>query len=281
MQLSLSKGTRSGYNRLKQMIAFCFIAPILLIGTTPLVRGADGTPGAAQNVAPEARLNMRGADSTPGAAQNVASAPRLKSTVRVDARTGRLVRVLVPIPAGTRRTVRHAAPDPALQALVEKTAKDYNVSPALVNSVISVESGFNPAAVSWKGAQGIMQLMPATARRFGVSNTFDVRQNVEGGVRYLRFLQDTFKDDQLAIAAYNAGEGAVTKYNGVPPYRETVAYVKKVGQQYAEAKKTDPGRRTEAEAKAPAVAAPPPEEKQPQLVTFYDEHGRLHMVTER
>lgn len=226
---------------------------------------------------------MRGADDNPVAVQNVAPAPRVKSTVRVDARTGRLIRVLVPIPAARQRpAARQTAPDPAIQALVEKTAKDYNVSPALVNSVISVESAFNPAAVSWKGAQGLMQLMPATARRFGVSDAFDVKQNVEGGVRYLRFLQDTFKDDQLAIAAYNAGEGAVTKYNGIPPYRETVEYVKKVGQQYEEArKKASPNPTTEVAAKAPADAQPPPEEKQPQLATFYDEHGRLHMVTER
>jgi soluble lytic murein transglycosylase-like protein len=243
------------------MVAFCFIAASLLMGTNATMRGADNNPGAVQKVAP---------------------APRLKSTVRVDARSGRLVRVLVPIPAARPRPARQAAPDPAIQALVEKTAKDYDLNPALVNSVISVESAFNPAAVSWKGAQGIMQLMPATARRFGVSDAFDVKQNVEGGVRYLRFLRDTFKDDQLAIAAYNAGEGAVTKYNGIPPYRETEAYVKKVGQQYEEAKKkAEADRKTEAEATAPAVAQPPPEEKQPQLATFYDERGRLHMVTER
>jgi soluble lytic murein transglycosylase-like protein len=243
------------------MVAFCFTAAFLLIGTNARMQGAGDNPGTVQNVAP---------------------APRLKSTVRVDGRTGRLVRVLVPIPAARQRPPRQTAPDPAIQALVEKTAKDYDVNPALVNSVISAESGFNPAAVSWKGAQGIMQLMPATARRFGVSNSFDIKQNVEGGVRYLRFLQDTFKDDRLAIAAYNAGEEAVTKYNGVPPYRETVAYVKKVGQQYEEAKKkAAPDRKADGEAKAAAVAQPPPEEKQPQLVTFYDERGRLHIVTER
>ncbi len=217
MQLSLSKGTRSGYNRLKQKVAFCFIAAFLLIGTNATMRGADNNPVAVQNAAP---------------------APRLKSTVRVDARTGRLVRVMVPVPASHPRPAARKTPaDPAIQALVEKTAKDYDVNPELVNSVISVESAFNPAAVSWKGAQGLMQLMPATARRFGVSDAFDVRQNVEGGVRYLRFLQDTFKDDRLAIAAYNAGEGAVTKYNGIPPYRETLDYVRKVGQQYEEARK--------------------------------------------
>jgi len=260
MQLSLSSQNRSGYNWLKQMAVFCFIAA--LTGTN---------------------ANMRAADNT-SATVSAAPAPRLKSTVRVDASTGRLVRVMVPVPAARPHVVRQPAdPDPAIQALVAKTAKDYDVSPALVNSVIDVESGFNPLAVSWKGAQGIMQLMPSTARRFGVSDAFDVKQNVDGGVRYLRFLRDTFKDDQLAIAAYNAGEGAVTKYNGIPPYPETVSYVKKVAQRYEAAKKTAAAtQKTEVEAKAqPAVAEPPPEEKQPPLVTFYDEHGRLHMVTQQ
>ena len=82
-----------------------------------------------------------------------------------------------------------------------------------------------------------MQLMPATARRFGVSNTFDPRQNIEGGVRYLKFLQNTFQDDRLAVAAYNAGEKAVTKYGGVPPYAETVSYVAKVGKKYSQAQR--------------------------------------------
>jgi soluble lytic murein transglycosylase-like protein len=244
------------------MVAFCFTAAFLLIGTN---------------------ATMRGADDNPAIVQSAALAPRLKSTVRVDALTGHLVRVMVPIPAIRPKPVRHTAPpDPAIQALVEKTARNYDVNPALVKSVISVESAYDPSAVSWKGAQGLMQLMPATARRFGVSNAFDVQQNVEGGVRYLRFLQDTFKDDRLAIAAYNAGEGAVTKYNGVPPYRETLDYVNKVGQQYEEAKrKAVANPKTGVEAKAAAVAQPPPEAKQPQLVTFYDEHGRLHMVTEQ
>ncbi len=244
------------------MVAFCFIAAFLLFATNATMRGADANPETVASATP---------------------APRLKSTVRVDAKTGRLVRVMVPVPVShPRPPARPRTADPAIQALVEKTANDYNVSPALVNSVISVESGFNPSAVSWKGAQGIMQLMPATARRFGVSDAFDVKQNLEGGVRYLRFLQDTFKSDELAIAAYNAGEGAVTKYNGVPPYRETMAYVKKVGQQYEEAKKkAAPAPKPELEAKAMGEAPAPPEEKQPQLVTFYDEHGRLHVATEQ
>ena len=105
----------------------------------------------------------------------------------------------------------------------------YNVSLELVRAIIQVESDFDHLARSSKGAQGLMQLMPATAARFGVGDPFDPRQNIFGGVQYLRVLLDMFGGDViLASAAYNAGENAVLRYNGVPPYRETRGYVEKV-----------------------------------------------------
>jgi len=105
----------------------------------------------------------------------------------------------------------------------------YNVSVDLVKAVISVESEFDQWAVSSKGAQGLMQLMPFTARRFGVIDAFDARQNILGGVQYLRFLLDLFSGDvSLALAGYNAGENAVARYRGVPPYKETRNYVQKI-----------------------------------------------------
>jgi soluble lytic murein transglycosylase-like protein len=105
----------------------------------------------------------------------------------------------------------------------------YNVSLDLVRAIIQVESDFDHLARSSKGAQGLMQLMPATANRFGVGDPFDPRQNIFGGVQYLRFLLDMFGGDvALAAAAYNAGENAVIRYNGIPPYRETRNYVGKV-----------------------------------------------------
>ena len=105
----------------------------------------------------------------------------------------------------------------------------YNVNADLVKAVISVESEFDQWAVSSKGAQGLMQLMPFTARRFGVIDAFDVRQNIFGGVQYLRFLLDLFSGDvSLALAGYNAGENAVARYRGIPPYRETKNYVNKI-----------------------------------------------------
>jgi soluble lytic murein transglycosylase-like protein len=161
--------------------------------------------------------------------------------------------------------------------MVEETAKNLDVSPLLVDSVIQVESNYNPYAVSPKGAQGLMQLMPDTARRFGVTNSFDPQQNVEGGVRYLKFLQETFQDDRLAVAAYNAGEKAVAKYKNVPPYRETVDYVSKVSQKYSHAQQ-------HAAAK-PATPAKVVEKSEPaegetrHVVGYIDQEGRLHIAT--
>lgn len=108
-------------------------------------------------------------------------------------------------------------------------AKQFGVDPTLVRAVMHAESAFNPNAVSSAGAGGLMQLMPQTAARFGVINRFNPKENIAGGVAYLAFLLDLFHDNRkLAVAAYNAGEGAVQKYSGVPPYNETQHYVSRV-----------------------------------------------------
>jgi soluble lytic murein transglycosylase-like protein len=100
---------------------------------------------------------------------------------------------------------------------------------ALIKAMIRAESGFNPFAVSRKGAKGLMQLMPETASRMNVSNIFNPRENVEGGVRYFKYLLSLFNNDlRLSLAAYNAGENVVAELRSIPPYRETVDYVKKV-----------------------------------------------------
>ncbi len=124
----------------------------------------------------------------------------------------------------------------SLQRIVEAHGIDIltstigtEVSPALVLAVISVESAGQTAAVSHAGAQGLMQLMPGTAERFGVTNSMNARDNIRGGVAYLDWLLDRFdRDPVLALAGYNAGEGAVDKHQGVPPFAETRAYVPKV-----------------------------------------------------
>ncbi len=115
-------------------------------------------------------------------------------------------------------------------AEVNRIALKYQVDPALVRAVIHAESAFNAKALSNKGAQGLMQLMPGTAKDLGVHNAFDANQNIEGGVKYLAGLLKQFEGDiKLATAAYNAGPNAVKRYNGIPPYAETKVYVERVG----------------------------------------------------
>lgn len=114
---------------------------------------------------------------------------------------------------------------------IRQSAQKYGVDEAIVRAIIHAESAYRPHVVSPKNAQGLMQLIPATAKRFGVNDAFDPAQNIEGGVQYLAFLLKRYNNDlSLTAAAYNAGEGAVARYKGVPPYKETKNYVARVGQ---------------------------------------------------
>ncbi len=116
-----------------------------------------------------------------------------------------------------------------VQGHIDTVAKQNQVDPNLVRALIEVESAWNPRAVSYKGALGLMQLMPATAAQYGVRDVFNPKENISGGVRHLRYLLDQFKGNvRLALAAYNAGESAVTRNSGVPPYRETQDYILKL-----------------------------------------------------
>lgn len=113
---------------------------------------------------------------------------------------------------------------------VQREASRHSIEPSLVRAIMHAESAFNPSALSKAGAQGLMQLMPGTANQYGCNDSFDPAQNIKGGVAYLRFLMDMFDGNaDLAMAAYNAGENAVLKYAGVPPYAETQVYVERVG----------------------------------------------------
>ena len=117
----------------------------------------------------------------------------------------------------------------AFDDVIAREARTHNIDASMVSALIRAESNYAPRAVSRKGARGLMQLMPATARRLSVSRPFDPAANVRGGVRYLRELVDRFGHrPELVLAAYNAGEGAVETYGGVPPYRETIAYVSRI-----------------------------------------------------
>jgi len=132
------------------------------------------------------------------------------------------------------RPQRHPEPSPRVpryigyDGLILLTSLEHNVPPALVKAVIAAESLFDSDALSRKGAQGLMQLMPTTASELGVSDPFSADQNVRGGVRYLREMLDRYGDMRLALAAYNAGPSAVDRYRGIPPYQETRAYVQRV-----------------------------------------------------
>jgi soluble lytic murein transglycosylase-like protein len=223
---------------------------------------------------------MRAADSAPSSLLTPAADAGKVSVVRVDRRTGKLIRT---VSGGAERpNLATIAPPPAqIQQLVEKSAKAHNVDPLLVQSVIQVESNYNHYAVSPKGAEGLMQLMPGTARMLGVSNSFDPAENIEAGVKYLRYLQNVYQDDRLALAAYNAGPKAVDRYKGAPPYAETQDYVNQVGQRYRTAKEMEAGRAA-AQAAAAAGATEierPAEEQHPKLEQSIDQNGRLVLRT--
>ena len=114
-------------------------------------------------------------------------------------------------------------------SIISEFSKKYQIEFAIIKAMIRVESGFNPNAISRKGAKGLMQLMPETALRMNVSNVFNPKENIEGGVRYFKYLLSLFNNDlRLSLAAYNAGENIVAQLGTIPPYRETVDYVRKV-----------------------------------------------------
>jgi soluble lytic murein transglycosylase-like protein len=211
---------------------------------------------------------------------------RMQSVVSADARTGKLVRSVVVTPkAVSRQTVTanvvaphvvtpvdvtvtppaaapaSAAPNAAdgIDSVVQTIAAQNSLPPQLIHSVIKVESNYNPNAISPKGALGLMQLIPATARRFGVSDVFDPVENIQGGARYLKYLLDLYKNDyRLALAAYNAGEAAVAKYGDVPPYAETRNYLVQVRKHIEESQKAsaEAARKQEAKPVAPKPEAP-------------------------
>ena len=134
----------------------------------------------------------------------------------------------------------HRVSSQEIDTVIDQAAAKNNVDANLVRAIIKQESNFNPTAVSHKGAMGLMQLMPGTARQLGVTDPFDPQQNVEAGVRHFKHLLDDFNGNvELSLAAYNAGEGAVTRNNGIPPYPETREYVKRITQRAG----TAPGTR--------------------------------------
>ena len=209
---------------------------------------------------------------------------RFSSVVRPDLRTGKLVRSMVVVskPVSAQRVAETVirprlvsdsepaaepqASPPGIDEAVERIAAEHALPPQLIHSVIKVESNYNPYAISNKGAFGLMQLIPQTAHRFGVSNVFNPVENIQGGARYLRYLLDLYGGNYpLALAAYNAGEAAVARYGGVPPYAETQNYLIQVKKQLEAARKS-------AAPKPVAVAPPKPVETK--------DAGPAHIVEE-
>jgi hypothetical protein len=177
---------------------------------------------------------------------------------------------------------------------IREAAEREGVSAELVRAVIRQESAFDPFATSSAGARGLMQLMPDTARRFGVMNSFDARENIGGGVRYLRVLLRMFRGDvSLALAAYNSGEGTVRRYQGIPPYKETREYVRRITASLLPTDSAAPAPSglmsftPGAPPRGEGVSVAPPDKRmaslrvEPRRATFYrwrDAQGRIHIT---
>ncbi len=166
----------------------------------------------------------------------------------------------IPAPAADPAPITPQAAPVPIDSLIKQTADRHAVDPDLVRAMVQVESNFNPHAVSNKGARGLMQLIPSTAKELGVGNSFNPQENLDGGVRYLKQMMGIFGGDlNRSLAAYNAGAGAVTRHGGVPPYRETQNYVKKISDLYGPLAKGTLGNRLG-------------------IVKYVDENGRMHFT---
>jgi soluble lytic murein transglycosylase-like protein len=192
----------------------------------------------------------------------------ITSVVRADIKTGKLIRSVIAPPVAVAEVSSEE-----LDTLIDKIAAEQGVETHLVHSVIKAESNYHASAISPKGAQGLMQLIPSTAKRFGVANSFDPKENIEGGVKYLKFLLDYYNQDiSKAVAAYNAGEKAVDKFHGIPPYAETQNYVVQVTKNL-NARRAKPTKATAAPVQMASNETPHP------IVASVGSDGRLYYST--
>ena len=206
----------------------------------------------------------------------VSSLPAAERITAVIDPTGRVIFVNepIPVPAPTESPAPDDLSDGSaaeaksrIDNLIEQAAGEHQVDPELVRAIVRVESNYNPYAVSPRGARGLMQLIPATARRFGVTDIFDPEENLGGGIRYLKYLMGMFDGDlQLSLAAYNAGENVVARWRRVPPIPETRNYVRKIGAIYP-LRRPSPG--------SPGNGAAP---SAPGIVKSVDGNGVVHFT---
>jgi len=170
-----------------------------------------------------------------------------------------------PLPApGSANSGGAGDADAPLDVIIDKYAEEYRIDPALIRSMIATESSFNPKAVSRKGAQGLMQLMPSTAARNGVRDAFDPADNIRGGTKHMRFLLDTFGNDlNLSLAAYNAGENLVQRLGRIPDFKETHDYVRSIKQRYG---------------KSTMIVDSEASVKGPTTFRYMDQNGVLHLT---
>ncbi len=220
------------------MLGFCFKITLLGVLAEGALFGGDPPPK------PERVVSVVSTDVHGRLVRSSVVVPKRAPESRVAANVV-TPKVVAPVQVANapESTEEKPAPAPAgeIAKAVEQIAAVNSLRPELIHSVIKVESNYNPNAVSPKGAQGLMQLIPATARRFGVSNAFNPIENIEGGARYLKYLLDLYNNDYaLALAAYNAGEGAVAKYGTVPPYKETRDYLQLVAGELQKSMKATP-----------------------------------------
>lgn len=203
-------------------------------------QGPTAKKGAKEIAAKDAagkEVTAKGATAKPASATPMAPPPIVVNDARQEVVSGEFI----------------STGNPKLDEIIKTSAARNNVDPNLIVAVMRQESGFNAQARSYKGAMGLMQLMPGTARRFGVNNFYDPAENIEGGAKYLRFLLDKFNGDvKLVLAGYNAGEGAVVNYGyTVPPYRETRNYVKNISARYGSDKHVVKSQKSVASPRAP------------------------------
>jgi soluble lytic murein transglycosylase-like protein len=239
LRCAASRGCRKKHNEppADYRLRGSLLAVLMVVtASLPVGAGAAGNSAAHASHTPNVIMMVGGMASGDDA---VAASPAVTPTKFAAASDddGRLSVVIQPgVPLSSASTTPNASVASRVMALapmVDEAARAANMDSALLMAVIDVESGGNPQAVSPKGATGLMQLMPDTGARHGASNLFDPRQNIAAGARYLRQLMRQFGDLQLALAAYNAGEGAVQKYGRqIPPYAETMSYVPRVMGRY-------------------------------------------------